>query len=128
MVPVGPRQEWMSPIRPPGTIFGGVILSYIDQAGAIGARYEIGRAGWPAPPLVTVAMNSVELHQPIFVGECISLWTTLVRIGTTSITIHIEVEAERAGTVEHVTDADVTYVAVDLIEGKRRPVAIRGNM
>ena len=113
--------------NPHGTIFGGVILSYIDQAGVVGATYEMLQAGWREHPLVTVAMKSVELHQPIFVGDCISLWTTVMRVGTTSITMHIDVEAERGGKVEHVTEAEVTYVAVELTEGKRRPVPIRGE-
>src|SRR5262245_17359797 len=58
-----------------GTVFGGVLLSYIDQAGAVGAIYEIGRQGWPQQPLVTVALNTVEFHQPVFVGDVVSFWT-----------------------------------------------------
>src|SRR5271155_4458079 len=81
--------------NPHGTIFGGVILSFIDQAGAIGARHEIVRAGGPLPMLVTVAMNRVEFKQPVLVGDVVRFTTRLVRLGRTSITIHVNVEAER---------------------------------
>jgi acyl-CoA thioesterase YciA len=113
--------------NPYGTIFGGVILSYIDQAGAVGASYEIRRAGWPDQPLVSVAMKSVEFHRPVFVGDIVSFWTRLVRVGTTSITTRVDVEADRGGEAVHLTEAEVTYVAVDLSGGQRRPVPIRGR-
>jgi hypothetical protein len=72
-----------------GTIFGGIILSYIDLAGAIEAyRHVHGQ-------VVTVAMDKVEFHQPVFVGDIVSLYCTTRRIGTSSITIHVLVEAER---------------------------------
>ncbi len=112
--------------NPYGTIFGGVILSYLDQAGAVGARHEIRRSGWPDQPIVSVAMKSVEFHRPVFVGDTVSFWTSLVRVGRTSITIHVDVEAERGGQAVHLTEAEVTYVAVDLTGGERRPVSIRG--
>ncbi len=106
-----------------GTIFGGVILSYIDLAGAIGAhRFGIG-------PMVTVAMNGVTFHEPVFVGDVLSLYSHPVRLGRTSITMRIRVEAERA-LMKHgvsapnrvtVTEARVTYVAVD---EHRRPTPI----
>ncbi len=93
-----------------GTIFGGIILSYIDQAGAIGAhRHCTGR-------LVTVAMREVEFHEPVFVGDLVSFYTETVRIGRTSITVKVLVEAERRfhgrDTVS-VTEAEVVYVQVD---------------
>ena len=112
--------------NPYGTIFGGVTLSYIDQAGAIGARHEIRRAGWPDQPIVSVAMNGVEFHLPVFVGDVVSFWTRLVKVGRTSITMHVDVEAERRGEVVQLTEAEVTYVAVDVSDGQRRPVPIRG--
>ena len=62
-------------VNPNGTIFGGVILSYIDQAGAIGARREVVRAGGPPPTLVTVAMNRVEFKRPVLVGDVVRFWT-----------------------------------------------------
>ena len=112
--------------NPHGTIFGGVILSYIDQAGAVGAMHDIRAAGWPDQPIVSVAMNSVEFHRPVFVGDIVSFWTRLVRVGTTSITMYVDVEADRSGEVVHLTEAEVTYVAVDLTGGQRRPVPVRG--
>ncbi len=113
--------------NPHGTIFGGVVLSYIDQAGAVGATHEIRRAGWPDQPIVTVAMDSVEFHRPVFVGDMVSFWTRLVRVGKTSITMRVDVEADRRGEVAHLTEAEVTYVAVDLADGGRRPIPIRGD-
>jgi acyl-CoA thioesterase YciA len=112
--------------NPHGTIFGGVLLSYIDQAGAVGARHEVRRAGWPEQPIVTVAMKSVEFHQPCHVGDVVSFWTELARVGTTSITMHVTVEADAGDTVVKLTEAEVTYVAVALEDGRRRPVPIRG--
>src|SRR5579871_6281127 len=77
------------------TIFGGVILSYIDQAGAIGARREVVRAGGKLPHVTTVAVNRVEFHRPVLVGDVVRFVTRLVRIGRTSITMQVAVEAER---------------------------------
>jgi acyl-CoA thioesterase YciA len=113
--------------NPYGTIFGGVLLSYIDQAGAIGARYEIARHDFPTQDIVTVAMKSVEFHQSVFVGDCVSFWTELSSIGKTSITMHITVEADRDGKVTNLTEADVTYVSVKTDGHTRRPVPIRGK-
>ncbi|MCB9926026.1 MAG: acyl-CoA thioesterase [Planctomycetaceae bacterium] len=113
--------------NPYGTIFGGVILSYIDQGGAIGARHEIACKGFPAQDLVTVAMNSVEFHQSVFVGDCVSFWTELRNIGKTSITMHITVEADRNGELTTLTEADVTYVSIETNGLARRPVPIRGK-
>src|SRR6516165_12378401 len=83
--------------NPHGTIFGGVILSYLDQAGAIGARHQVAQAGGPVPMLVTVAMNRVEFKRPVLIGDVVSFRTRLVRIGRTSITMQVSVDAERAG-------------------------------
>jgi len=113
--------------NPYGTIFGGVLLSYIDQAGAVGAQREIRRAGWPDRPLVTIAMNRVEFHQPVFVGDVVSFLTRIVRVGRTSITMHVSVRADRAGESVQLTEAEVTYVAIELAEGARQPVPIRGE-
>lgn len=113
--------------NPHGTIFGGVILSYIDQAGAVGARHEMRRAGWPDHRIVTVAMKSVEFHEPVFVGDIVSFWTQAVRVGNTSITMRVTVETERDGKVQKLTQAEVTYVAVELVDGMPRPVPIRGD-
>lgn len=99
-----------------GTIFGGVILSYIDMAGAIEAhrRTRVER-------LVTVAMREVIFHKPVFVGDLVSFYTETLRIGTTSITVRVIVEAERHGGADErvrVTEAEVVYVAVD--ENRRK--------
>ena len=96
--------------NPYGTIFGGVTLSYIDQAAVVGARHAIRRAGWPEQPLVTVAMDRIEFHHPVFVGDVVSFLTKVVRVGRTSI-----------------TEAQVTYVAVKLDGDTRKPVPIRGE-
>ncbi|HET7433576.1 MAG TPA: hotdog domain-containing protein [Thermoanaerobaculia bacterium] len=92
-----------------GTIFGGVILSYIDQAGAIEAR----RQG--SVFMVTVSMDKVVFHQPVFVGDVVSFWTETLRMGTTSITTKVTVEAIRGKDPNErviVTEAVVVYVNV----------------
>jgi acyl-CoA thioesterase YciA len=110
--------------NPHGTIFGGVILSYLDQAGAIGARREVIRAGGPPPSLVTVAMNRVEFKKPVLVGDVVRFLVRMGRMGRTSITVHVNVEAERGGQVLQVTEAEVIYAAVDLSTPERRPVPL----
>jgi acyl-CoA thioesterase YciA len=108
--------------NPHGTIFGGVILSYIDQAGAIGARRAVVQAGGPVPMLVTVAINRVEFLQPVLVGDVVRFLTRLVRLGRTSITMQVLVEAERAGLpAVKVTEAEVVYVGIDPSSAERRP-------
>src|SRR5204862_6509923 len=72
-----------------GTIFGGVILSYIDQAGAIEAR----RQGCSL--MVTASMDKVVFHEPVFVGDLVSFWTETLRIGNTSITTKVVCEVNR---------------------------------
>jgi len=94
-----------------GTIFGGVILAYIDMAGAIEAHRRTRMKRF-----VTVAMREVIFHKPVFVGDLVSFYAETVRIGTTSITVRVIVEAERVGTSTEevrVTEAEVIYVAVD---------------
>jgi acyl-CoA thioesterase YciA len=100
-----------------GTIFGGVILSYIDQAGAIEAR----RQGCEL--LVTISMDKVVFHEPVFVGDLVSFWTETLRIGTTSITTKVLVEVIRNGDRRvTVTEAQVVYVNVG---EDRKPKPIR---
>ena len=113
-------------VNPHGTIFGGVLLSYIDQAGHVGAHHQIRCAGWPARTLVTVAMDKVEFLEPVFVGDVVSFWTRIERVGRTSIKVRVEVEADRDGRTVKLTEAEVTYVAVELDQGRRIPVPIRG--
>src|SRR5216683_1593590 len=113
-------------VNPHGTIFGGVILSYIDQAGAIGARREVAQAGGPLPFLVTVAINRVEFKQPVHVGDVVRFLTRLVRIGRTSITMQVSVEVERGTEVLHVTEAEVVYIGVEGARPHQRPVPLLG--
>ena len=108
--------------NPQGTIFGGIILSYIDMAGAIEAHRHTGM-----PRFVTVAMREIIFHKPVFVGDLVSFYTETVRIGTTSITIRVIVETERHGGTfrdrVRVTEAEVVYVAVD--ENRRKtPITV----
>jgi acyl-CoA thioesterase YciA len=99
--------------NPLGSIFGGVILSYIDQAGAIGARREVNLAGGRLPFLVTVAVNRVEFHKPVLVGDVVRFLTRPARIGRTSITMDVVVEVERGKEVLRVTEAQIVYVGID---------------
>jgi acyl-CoA thioesterase YciA len=101
-----------------GTIFGGVILSYIDQAAAVEAK----RHG--AEFVVTVAMREVIFHEPVYVGDLVSFYTSLVKIGKTSITIAVEVFSQRGeGGRERVkvTAAEVTFVNLN---ADRQPTPI----
>jgi acyl-CoA thioesterase YciA len=113
-------------VNPAGTIFGGVLLSYIDQAGAIGARREVILAGGKPPIVVTVAMNRVEFKQPVLVGDVVRFLVRLVRIGRTSITVHVNVEAERGEEVLQVTEAEVVYVGIDPNSPTRHPIPLLG--
>ncbi|MBA3494865.1 MAG: acyl-CoA thioesterase [Gammaproteobacteria bacterium] len=93
-----------------GSIFGGWILSQIDIAGSIAA---IRRA---RGPITTVAVNSVEFHEPVFVGDLVSCYAEVLRVGRTSITVQVEVYAERNPAQAEwikVTQAVLTYVALD---------------
>jgi acyl-CoA thioesterase YciA len=110
--------------NPSGTIFGGVLLSYLDQAGAIGARREVIRAGGPPPVVVTVAVNRVEFKKPVLVGDVVRFLTRRVRLGRTSITMQICVEAERGEDVLQVTEAEVVYVGIDPRSAERKPIPL----
>ena len=103
-----------------GTIFGGVILSYIDLAGGIECRRQLPKK------FVTKAMHEVVFVAPVHIGDLVTFYTRTIRLGTTSITVDVEVEVERlglAGTREvvRVTEAEVIYVAVGE-DGKPIPV------
>src|SRR5687767_12306000 len=106
-----------------GTIFGGVILSNIDLASAVEAR----KAG--PHRFVTRALHEVEFHEPVHLGDIVSFYTETVRIGRTSITVRVLVEAERwtAANAERVkvTEAEVVLVAVD-DRGKPTPIRPEG--
>jgi acyl-CoA thioesterase YciA len=107
--------------NPAGTIFGGVILSYIDQAGAEEARFH------GADRVVTVAMKEVVFLQPVFVGDLVSFFTKLVRVGRTSITVRVVVTAARRwdrSEEAEVTEAEITYVNID---SDHRPTPLKEN-
>lgn len=108
-----------------GTIFGGVLLENIDLAGAIAAQREVQlRGGNPHAAFVTVAINRVEFRKPVLVGDVVRFETSIVKIGRTSITVRIDVKAERGAETIHVTDAEGVFVGVDLSTPERRPVAL----
>jgi acyl-CoA thioesterase YciA len=94
-----------------GTVFGGVILSYIDVAGGVEAVRHTKHERF-----VTVAMKEVIFHEPVFIGDLVSFYAETLRVGNTSITIHVDVEAERFGNKGQrvkVTEAEVTFVAIN---------------
>lgn len=108
-----------------GTIFGGVLLSYIDLAGAISAQRELQlRGGNPKASFVTVAINRVEFKKPVLVGDVVRFQTHIVKVGRTSITVHIDVIAERGAETIHVTEAEGVFVGVDLSTPERKPVPL----
>ncbi|MEZ5304973.1 MAG: hotdog domain-containing protein [Verrucomicrobiales bacterium] len=98
-----------------GTIFGGVILSHMDMAGSVGATMHARSQGWAEHLFVTVAMDGVQFLKPVFVGDVVSFWVSPVKVGRTSITMRVEVEADRRGSAEPLplTHAEITYVAVE---------------
>lgn len=101
-----------------GTIFGGVILSSLDLAGAVEAHQHSDRK------LVTAAMHEVKFIAPVFVGDLVSFYTETTKIGNSSITVRVTVEATRAlapHETVRVTQAEVVYVAIDEA-GKPVPV------
>jgi acyl-CoA thioesterase YciA len=101
-----------------GDIFGGWIMAQVDLAGAVlPARIAKGR-------IATVAVNEFLFKQAVSIGDLLSFYARVVRVGTTSITVHVEVYAERNPAnlqVVKVTEANLTYVAIDH-EGRPRPV------
>ncbi len=104
--------------NPGGTIFGGVILSHLDLAGAIEARKHADKS------FVTVAMTGVEFISPVFVGDIVSFYTRTIRLGRTSVTVGVVVEAVRyhnSNETVRVMEAEAVYVAVD---ESRRPVPV----
>jgi len=105
--------------NPQGTIFGGVILSYIDQAGAIEAVRQTNHRRF-----VTAAVREVVFHEPVFVGDLVSFYAEVTKIGNTSITVKVCVESARfknSQEIVKVTEADVIYVAVDEY-GQKTPI------
>ena len=92
-----------------GSIFGGVITSLIDEAAFVEATRQAPRK------YVTVAMDKIEFHKPVKVGDIVSLWAETLRIGRTSITMRVDVLARSRGGEDDVTvtTAEVTMVATD---------------
>ncbi len=93
-----------------GTIFGGWIMSQVDIAGSI-AALERARGR-----VVTVAVNSFEFHHPVFPGDLISCYSDVIKVGRTSLTVKVEVYAQRnPGNLKtiKVTEAELTFVALD---------------
>ena len=106
--------------NPGGTIFGGVILSHLDQAGGIEARKHADKL------FVTVAMRGIEFIAPVFVGDVISFYTRTIKLGTTSVTVGLIVEAVRyhdSDCLVRVMEAEAVYVCVD--PQTRKPVPIK---
>lgn len=103
-----------------GSIFGGVILSHIDLAGVVEARKNAVKN------FVTVAMRQVEFKEPVYTGDVVSFYTETVRVGRTSVTVKVDVEAQRKANPAQrvpVTSAEVVYVAVN---DKGRPIPVKG--
>ena len=102
-----------------GDIFGGWVMAQVDLAGSVvPARYAQGR-------MATVAVNEFIFKQPVRVGDILSFFASLTRVGRTSITVQVEVYAERfraQGVYVKVTEASLTYVAID-DNGQPRPIA-----
>ena len=104
-----------------GTIFGGWVMAQVDIAGSIPA--------WDRAqgPVVTVAVNSFVFKQPVFVGDIVSFYARVIKVGRTSVTVDVEVFAQRGRShrkdIVKVTEAQLTYVAVD---DKRQPRKVPG--
>ncbi|KQY89118.1 MULTISPECIES: acyl-CoA thioesterase [Roseateles] len=103
-----------------GDVFGGWIMAQVDIAGSImPARISRGR-------VATVAVNEFVFKQPVSIGDLLSFYATVTRVGRTSVTVHVEVMAERDPENLHVvkvTEANLTFVAIDR-EGKPRPITV----
>jgi acyl-CoA thioesterase YciA len=106
-----------------GDIFGGWVMAQVDLAGAVlPARYVNGR-------IATVAVNEFIFKQPVKVGDILSFFSSITRVGNTSITVKVEVFAERfsmQGVYLKVTEANVTYVAIDS-NGKPKQIQRKDN-
>jgi acyl-CoA thioesterase YciA len=104
-----------------GTIFGGWVMAQVDIAGSIPA--------WDRAqgPVVTIAVNSFVFREPVFVGDLVSFYARVLKVGKTSITVDVEVFSQRGrsrGEVVKVTEAQLTYVAVD---ERRQPRPVPGG-
>ena len=105
-----------------GTIFGGWVMSQVDIAGSIPA-WERAQG-----PVVTVAVNSFVFKEPVYVGDLVSFYARVIKVGRTSITVDVEVFAQRkreGRAALKVTEAQLTYVAVD---ERRQPRPVPGGV
>ena len=104
-----------------GDIFGGWVMAQVDLAGSVlPARHVQGR-------MATVAVNEFVFRHPVRVGDILSFFSSVTRVGRTSITVEVEVYAERfaeQGNYVKVTEARLTYVAIDA-DGRPRPLPVR---
>ena len=103
--------------NPDGDIFGGWIMSHMDLAGAIPAR-QLARQR-----IVTIAIDNVVFHKPVFVGDCVECHARVEKVGRSSITVHVTTYVERRSNLvrEKVTEGKFVYVAID---ANRKPVEI----
>ncbi|HSH29858.1 MAG TPA: acyl-CoA thioesterase [Thiohalobacter sp.] len=102
-----------------GDIFGGWIMAQVDVAGSVAAYRRAGGR------VATVAVDSLQFHQPVLIGDLVSCYAEVIKVGTTSITVHVEVVVERDSRTGiarlKVTEANLVYVALDE-SGRPRPV------
>ena len=111
--------------NPRGEVFGGAVLAEIDLAGAMEAQRHTEN------DVATIAMDGISFRKPLKIGDAISFWTSLVKIGKTSITVRVEVMASRPGCEDeetYVTAANLVYVAIKRsdIDGSIRKVPVKG--
>ena len=103
-----------------GKIFGGRLLELMDLAGAY-AAHRVCKQRF-LPDMVTRVMNEVEFKQPVEVNDAVTFYSTVVKVGNTSVTVKVEVEADRAGNIIPVLSSTMVFVAVDI---NNKPVSIR---
>jgi len=111
-------RTWAMPgdANPNGDIFGGWVLSQMDLAGAVPAVRKAGGR------VATVAVEAMRFHRPIFVGDLVSCYADLIKVGRTSMTVRIQTWVEKVGREPHlVTEGTFIYVAIDA-QGRPRPV------
>lgn len=106
--------------NPAGDIFGGWLMSHMDLAGEIAARQRANTR------VVTVAVDAMEFHRPVKVGDVVSFYTSIEKVGRTSITVRIKAEAmrEETGETASVTEGVFVYVALDT---SGRPMAVAAS-
>lgn len=122
-LPTGTRQPVIRTIPKPsdinynGHIFGGWILSQMDIAGGITAAHRAGGK------VATVAVEAMKFHHPVLVNDLLSVYTEIVKIGRTSLTVHVEVKVMRPGLTEEIKVTEGTFVFVRIDENAR-PIPI----